>query len=99
MSTSGSGSSFTSPIQSATSPRLMPTKSRPTTALVFGQQAETLQPHLPPPLQDTESLSSDDFVLSASSASPAPAGTATAASGGDSHSKVPSARSGLKTIP
>ncbi|KAF9291718.1 Vacuolar fusion protein mon1b [Linnemannia elongata] len=100
MSTSGSGSSFTSPIQSATSPRLMPTKSRPTTALVFGQQAEALQPHLlPPPLQDTESLSSDDFVLSASSASPAPAGTTTAAAGGDSHSKVPSARSGLKTIP
>ncbi|KAG9067613.1 Vacuolar fusion protein mon1b [Linnemannia hyalina] len=76
----------------------MPTKSRPTTALVFGQQAETLQPHLlPPPLQDTESLSSDDFVLSASSSSSAPTGTATAA-GGDSHSKVPSARSGLKTI-
>ncbi|KAF9540840.1 Vacuolar fusion protein mon1b [Mortierella hygrophila] len=98
MSTSAAGSSFTSPIQSATSPRLMPTKSRPTTALVFGQQAETLQPHLlPPPLQDTESLSSDDFVLSASSSSPAPTGTATAA-GGDSHSKVPSARSGLKTI-
>ncbi|KAF9143930.1 Vacuolar fusion protein mon1b [Mortierella sp. GBA39] len=98
MSTSAAGSSFTSPIQSATSPRLMPTKSRPTTALVFGQQAETLQPHLlPPPLQDTESLSSDDFVLSASSSSSAPTGIATAA-GGDSHSKVPSARSGLKTI-
>lgn len=101
MSASASGSSFTSPIQSATSPRLMPTKSRPTTALVFGQQAEALQPHLvPPSIQDSESLSSDDFVLSASSASSAPAGTAAAAAaGGDSHSKVPSARSGLKNIP
>lgn len=79
----------------------MPTKSRPTTALVFGQQAEALQPHLvPPSIQDSESLSSDDFVLSASSASSAPAGTAAAAAaGGDSHSKVPSARSGLKNIP
>ncbi|KAF9153274.1 Vacuolar fusion protein mon1b [Linnemannia schmuckeri] len=97
-SASASASSFTSPIQSATSPRLMPSKSRPTTALVFGQQAETLQPHLlPPPLQDTESLSSDDFVLSASSGSSAPTGAA--AAGGENHSKTPSARSGLKTMP
>jgi hypothetical protein len=99
MSTSATASSFTSPIQSATSPRLMPTKSRPTTALVFGEQAESLQPHLlPPPLQDTESLSSDDFVLSASSGSTAAAG-APAAAGNDNHSKTPSARSGLKTMP
>ncbi|KAG0293983.1 hypothetical protein BGZ96_001967 [Linnemannia gamsii] len=98
MSTSANASSFTSPIQSATSPRLMPTKSRPTTALVFGEQAESLQPHLlPPPLQDTESLSSDDFLLSASSGSSAIAG-ASAAAGSDNHPKTPSARSGLKTM-
>ncbi|KAF9127664.1 hypothetical protein BGW39_005700 [Mortierella sp. 14UC] len=96
MTVSASASSFTSPIQSATSPRLMPTKSRPTTALVFGQQAESLQPHLlPPPLQDNESLSSDEFVLSTASGSCVPA----AAAGGDNHSKTSSARSGLKTIP
>ncbi|KAG0304849.1 Vacuolar fusion protein mon1b [Dissophora globulifera] len=48
-----------SPIQTATSPRLMPTKSRPTTALVFDRQLSQQQ--------DNESLSSDEFVLSASS--------------------------------
>ncbi|KAG0373482.1 Vacuolar fusion protein mon1b [Mortierella sp. AD032] len=94
--TTSATASFTSPIHSATSPRLMPTKSRPTTALVFGQQAESLQPHLlPPPLQDNESLSSDEFVLSASSSSSMPA----VAAGGDGHSKTSSARSGLKTMP
>ncbi|KAF8947463.1 Vacuolar fusion protein mon1b [Haplosporangium gracile] len=98
-SASASASSFTSPIHSATSPRLMPSKSRPTTALVFGQQVEAPQPHLlPPPLQDTESLSSDDFVLSASSGSSAP-NCAAVAAGGDNHPKAPSARSGLKTMP
>ncbi|KAG0255363.1 hypothetical protein BGZ95_005783 [Linnemannia exigua] len=96
MTTSASASSFNSPIQSATSPRLMPTKSRPTTALVFGQQDESLPPHLlPPPLQDNESLSSDEFVLSASSGSSVPA----VAAESDSHSKTSSTRSGLKTTP
>ncbi|KAF9586184.1 Vacuolar fusion protein mon1b [Lunasporangiospora selenospora] len=57
---------FPSPIQTATSPRLMPAKSRPTTALVFDQ----LPPLHQQPLQnDTESLSSDEFALSSSSTS------------------------------
>ncbi|KAG0265271.1 Vacuolar fusion protein mon1b [Mortierella polycephala] len=66
-------SASTSPIQSATSPRLMPSKSRPTTALVFDQRSDTQQvrhqrynqqQHRHPSQQDTESLSSDEFVLS-----------------------------------
>lgn len=56
-------SSYSSPMQSATSPRLMPTKSRPTTALVFDQHAQQQQQ------QDTESLSSDEFALSSSATS------------------------------
>ena len=44
--------------QSATSPRLMPSKAKPTTALVLDQHQSQQQ--------DNESLSSDDFVLSAS---------------------------------
>lgn len=64
-------SSSSSPIQSATSPRLMPSKSRPTTALVFEQLPSTLSHHhangnhsLNHHTHDTESLSSDEFVLS-----------------------------------
>ncbi|GJJ73285.1 vacuolar fusion protein MON1 [Entomortierella parvispora] len=56
-SSSAASSTFPSPIQSATSPRLMPSKSRPTTALVFGQQS---QPHAP------ESLPGDEFMLPSS---------------------------------
>ncbi|KAF9983034.1 Vacuolar fusion protein mon1b [Mortierella antarctica] len=58
--------STASPIQSATSPRLMPAKSRPTTALVFQQQDEPLHLSLQQQ-QETESLSSDEFALSSSS--------------------------------
>ncbi|KAF9187562.1 Vacuolar fusion protein mon1b [Haplosporangium sp. Z 767] len=68
-------SASTSPIQSATSPRLMPAKSRPTTALVFDQRSDSQQvrhqryhqqqqQQRHPSQQDTESLSSDEFVLS-----------------------------------
>ncbi|KAF8922992.1 hypothetical protein BGZ52_010546, partial [Haplosporangium bisporale] len=67
-------SSSSSPIQSATSPRLMPSKSRPTTALVFEQLPSTLSHHHAngshtynhggSTAHDTESLSSDEFVLS-----------------------------------
>ncbi|KAF9272135.1 hypothetical protein BGZ68_002681, partial [Mortierella alpina] len=59
--------SSASPIQSATSPRLMPAKSRPTTALVFRQQDEPLHLSLQQQQQETESLSSDEFALSSSS--------------------------------
>ncbi|KAF9291762.1 Vacuolar fusion protein mon1b [Mortierella antarctica] len=64
-------SNSSSPIQSATSPRLMPSKSRPTTALVFEQLPSTLSHHHANGnhshnynTHDTESLSSDEFVLS-----------------------------------
>ncbi|KAF9172801.1 Vacuolar fusion protein mon1b [Mortierella sp. AD011] len=59
-------SPYPSPLQAATSPRLMPSKSRPTTALVFDQHAQQQQQQQQQ--QDTESLSSDEFVLSSSSA-------------------------------
>ncbi|KAF8978975.1 Vacuolar fusion protein mon1b [Entomortierella lignicola] len=46
-------------MQTVTSPRLMPAKSRPTTALAFDQSSQQQQ--------DVESLSSDEFMLSSSS--------------------------------
>ncbi|KAG0199389.1 Vacuolar fusion protein mon1b [Mortierella sp. GBA30] len=66
--------SSASPIQTATSPRLMPAKSRPTTALVFEQQSEELyrQQQQQQHQQDTESLSSDEFALSSSSSARQP---------------------------
>ncbi|KAF9924766.1 Vacuolar fusion protein mon1b [Linnemannia zychae] len=94
---SATASAFASPIQSATSPRLMPTKSRPTTALNFGQQPEQMQSHLSPAMLDVESLSCDEIVLPTSSVSSTSAAAAAASEESNANSKTLCVRSGLKT--
>ncbi|KAI7817921.1 trafficking protein Mon1-domain-containing protein [Gamsiella multidivaricata] len=62
-----SSSPLASPRQSAISPRLMPTKSWPTTALVLDQQRPPQHQQQQQQQQDTESVSSDEFMLSSAS--------------------------------